>query len=204
MEIVYRKLSDLVVNPDNPRKSTKEGIKDLARSIKANPDFFEARPILLSDRTGELVIIGGERRSEAARELGLVEVPTILLHGLTEEREKEIMIRDNTHNGIWDEEKLRKWDDSALKGWGVELSNWDDNDISPDNFGDSFSIKSGEKSPFFQVTFTLSNEQTELVKAAIRKVKDSEDYKKAETFGNKNTNGNAISEIVRQWEDARK
>lgn len=45
MEIVYRKL---------------------AESIKGNPKFFEARPILLSDRTGQLVIIGGERRSEAA------------------------------------------------------------------------------------------------------------------------------------------
>lgn len=121
MEIVYRRLSDLVVNPDNPRKSTKEGIKALAESIKNNPDFFEARPILLSDRTGKLMIIGGERRSEAAKVLGLVEVPTILLQGLTEEREKEIMIRDNTHSGVWDEEKLREWNDSELKGWGVEL-----------------------------------------------------------------------------------
>lgn len=109
MEIVYRKLADLVVNPDNPRKSTPEGVKALAKSIKDNPDFFEARPILLSDRTGKLMIIGGERRSEAARSLGMEEVPTILLSGLSEEREHEIMIRDNTHSGIWDEMKLRQW-----------------------------------------------------------------------------------------------
>lgn len=121
MEIVYRKLADLVVNPDNPRKSTPEGVKALAKSIKDNPDFFEARPILLSDRTGKLMIIGGERRSEAARSLGMAEVPTILLSGLSEEREHEIMIRDNTHSGIWDEMKLRQWGGQELKSWGVEL-----------------------------------------------------------------------------------
>lgn len=64
MEIVYRKLSELKRNPKNPRKGTKEAVAKLAESIKSNGKFFEARPILLSDRTGELVIIAGERRSE--------------------------------------------------------------------------------------------------------------------------------------------
>ena len=121
MEIVYRKLADLVVNPDNPRKSTPEGIKALEKSIKDNPDFFEARPILLSDRTGKLMIIGGERRSEAARSLGMEEVPTILLSGLSEEREREIMIKDNTHSGEWDYEVLNhSWDKDKLESWGVD------------------------------------------------------------------------------------
>lgn len=121
MEIVYRKLADLVVNPDNPRKSTPESIKALAKSIKDNPDFFEARPILLSDRTGKLMIIGGERRSEAARSLGMEEVPTILLSGLSEEREREIMIKDNTHSGEWDYEVLNhSWDKDKLESWGVD------------------------------------------------------------------------------------
>ena len=121
MEIVYRKLADLVVNPDNPRKSTPESVKALAKSINDNPDFFEARPILLSDRTGKLMIIGGERRSEAARSLGMEEVPTILLSGLSEEREREIMIKDNTHSGEWDYEALNhSWDKDKLESWGVD------------------------------------------------------------------------------------
>lgn len=66
MEIKYRPLKDLHPNPKNPRKGSEDAIAQLAQSIKANPAFFEARPILLSDRTGRLVIIGGERRSEAA------------------------------------------------------------------------------------------------------------------------------------------
>ena len=99
MEIVYRNLSELKPNPKNPRKGTKEAIEKLAESIKGNPKFFEARPILLSDRTGQLVIIGGERRSEAAALLKMQTVPTILLSGLTEAQEDEILIKDNTHAG---------------------------------------------------------------------------------------------------------
>lgn len=130
MEIVYRKLRDIKPNPKNPRKGTKEAIEKLAESIKGNPKFFEARPILLSDRTGELIIIGGERRSEAAALLGMKTVPTILLSGLTEEQEDEIMVRDNTHTGEWDEKALSKiaaqWGSDVVHGWGgVENLKWD-------------------------------------------------------------------------------
>ena len=125
-KVVMRPLSELVPNPRNPRKSDPEGLKDLIKSIEENPFYFEARPILLSDRTGELVIIGGERRSEAALKLGMKRVPTILLPGLTEEKEDEIMVLDNTHAGVWDEAKLReisaKWSVDKVQHWGVKKS----------------------------------------------------------------------------------
>ena len=120
MEIVYRPLADLVKNPDNPRKPKPGGVSELAESIKKNQTYFEARPILLSDRTGQLVIIGGERRSEAAAMLGMQEVPTILLTGLTEEQEHEILIIDNTHAGVWDDKKLQELQES----WGEKLPQW--------------------------------------------------------------------------------
>lgn len=123
MEIVYRKLADIKPNPRNPRKATPEAIKELSESIKGNPKFFEARPILLSDRTGQLVIIGGERRSEAAALLKMESVPTILLPGLTEAEEEEILIKDNTHAGVWDETKLAQWEKVQLQGWGV-VADW--------------------------------------------------------------------------------
>lgn len=124
MEIVYRKLDDLIPNPKNPRKAPDGAIKKLAESIKANPKFFEARPILLSDRLGYLMIIGGERRSEAARLLGMTEVPSILIPGLSEEQEDEIMIRDNTHSGVWDDAKLQSWTKDQLQSWNVDGVKW--------------------------------------------------------------------------------
>lgn len=115
--VVLRPLASIKPNPKNPRISDPELLENLCESIKANPEFFNARPILLSDRTGKLVIIGGERRSEAARRLGMVQVPTIVLHGLSEAQEDEIMVRDNTHNGRWDDRALAR----MAKGWGEEV-----------------------------------------------------------------------------------
>lgn len=147
MEIVYRNLSEIKPNPKNPRKGTKEAVEKLAESIKGNPKFFEARPILLSDRTGELVIIGGERRSEAARLLGMETVPTILLSGLTESQEDEILIKDNTHAGVWDEQKLQAWGKEQLQGWNVDGVKWPkpETEIKEDNFDPDKKVKSRVK-----------------------------------------------------------
>ena len=147
MEIVYRKLSELKPNPKNPRKGTKEAIEKLAESIKGNPKFFEARPILLSDRTGQLVIIGGERRSEAAALLKLETVPTILMSGLNEAQEDEILIKDNTHAGVWDEQKLQAWGKEQLQGWNVDGVKWpkSEPEIKEDNFDPDKKVKSRVK-----------------------------------------------------------
>lgn len=147
LQIVYRKLSEMHPNPKNPRKSTKEAIERLAASIQGNPNFFEARPILLSDRTGEYVIIGGERRSEAAALLKMEEVPTILLSGLTEAQEDEIMIKDNTHAGVWDEQKLQAWGKEQLQGWNVDGVKWpkQESQAKEDDFNPEKKVKSRVK-----------------------------------------------------------
>lgn len=126
MEIIYRKLSDIKQLDGNPRKITKEQLDKLKESISDNPEYFEARPIILSDRTGEKVIIAGNQRFRACKELGIENVPTILLSGLTEEKEREIIIRDNVNNGEWDESLLADWDKDELKGWGVDLPDWEE------------------------------------------------------------------------------
>lgn len=147
MEIVYRKLSELKPNPKNPRKATEGAIARLAASIKENPKFFEARPVLLSDRTGELVIIGGERRSEAAALLKMKTVPTILLSGLTEQEEDEILIKDNTHAGVWDEQKLQTWERGQLQSWNVDGIKWPKQAIQAkeDDFDPDKKVKSRVK-----------------------------------------------------------
>jgi hypothetical protein len=121
MELIYRKIEDLKKLDNNPRYITDDQLQKLKESIEWNPDYFEARPIILSDRTDDLVIIAGNQRYEACVQLGLTEVPTFLISNLTEEREKEITIRDNVNNGQWDEELLKVWDIDSLLNWGVNL-----------------------------------------------------------------------------------
>lgn len=121
-EIIYREVEKLVLLEANPRKISDEQMERLKESIDKNPDYFECRPVILSDRTGELVVIAGNQRVKAATAIGLKAVPTILLSGLTEEREKEIIIRDNVNNGEWDTELLAEWDAALLDDWGVDIS----------------------------------------------------------------------------------
>ena len=118
----YRKLTELKKLTNNPRIIRDKEFKNLCRSIKDNPKFFEARPLILSNRTGELIIIAGNQRYETAKALKMKEAPTYLMEGLTEEKEKEITIRDNTNQGEWDMDLLSSvWDDLPLADWGVDL-----------------------------------------------------------------------------------
>lgn len=125
-ELVYMDLDKLKKHPNNPRTIKNDSFKKLMTSIDENPDFFEARPIMVSDRTGELIIIGGNQRYAAAKELGFKQAPVIVLPALTEEKEKEIMIRDNIANGEWDYDKLaNEWDAGQLNEWGLDVPDWD-------------------------------------------------------------------------------
>lgn len=120
VQIEYRGLDELKKLENNPRTIKKKDFETLKKNVEENPDYFEARPIILSDRTGELVIIAGNMRYEAAKALGMEQVPTVLIRGLDEERERQIIIRDNVNNGDWDfDELLNNWDTDKLQDWGI-------------------------------------------------------------------------------------
>ena len=157
--MIYRKIKELKKLPNNPRQIKDSDFDKLCTSIQDNPDYFCARPLILSDRTGELIIIAGNQRYEAAKHLKIKEVPTYLLKDLTEEREKEIIVRDNIANGAWDYDILSSEDwgtEQQLTDWGLDLPvDWgveeleaeeDDFDIPEDGmdtdiiYGDLFSI----------------------------------------------------------------
>ena len=125
----YRKLDDLEKLEGNPRIIKDKEFKTLCDSIRDNPEYFEARPLILSDRTGDLVIIAGNQRYEAAKVVGLQEVPTFLIAGLTEAKEREIVIRDNVSNGEFDFELLaNEWGDLPLIDWGVKINSFEPDD----------------------------------------------------------------------------
>ena len=53
-DIVFRKISDLTVLENNPRKITKKDLNKLVDSIRIN-GFWKHRPIALSERDGKLL-----------------------------------------------------------------------------------------------------------------------------------------------------
>lgn len=109
-------------------------------------------------------------------------------------------------------QKHNQFDNEVLINW-LEVENVEVKDLeavnimvgfSADDFGEDFNLPDGDKPPFQQMTFTLADEQAEQIKNAIADIKQTEEYKYAETMGNENSNGNALYLIVMQWAEQRK
>lgn len=128
MEIKFVPIASVTANPDNPRIIKDDAFRRLVKSLQECPQLFNARPLLCSDRTGKLIILGGNMRHAAAKELKYKEVPIIIISGLTETQEKEIAIKDNGAFGEWDFDLLaNEWSDLPLIDWGVDMPNIDFN-----------------------------------------------------------------------------
>lgn len=200
------KLSKLKLNPTNPRIIKDDKFKKLVQSLKDFPEMMEKRPIVcVTDVDGKMFPIGGNMRLKALRELGMREIPdewVVLADDWTEEQRKEFTIKDNVGFGEWNWDDLQEnWDSEQLVSWGLDTPGWD---IDSDEYGEDFSLPDGDKAPFQQMTFTLADEQAEQIKNAISDIKQTEEYKYAETMGNENSNGNALYLIVMQWVEQRK
>lgn len=125
-EVKQFKVSDLHKHPSNPRTLKDTAYNTLKQSIEANPELLEARPLILSNRTGKNIVIGGNQRLQVVKDLGWLHVPCVLFPDMSEKKEREIMIRDNVSNGDWDWDKLaNEWDSAELNYWGLEVSDWE-------------------------------------------------------------------------------
>ena len=185
-------------NPDNPRVIRDDKFKKLVKSINELPQMLKLRPIVVND---DMVVLGGNMRLKACKEAGLKEVPIIKASDLTEDQQREFIIKDNVGFGEWDWDQLaNEWDEELLKDWGMDIPKFAD----IEDFGEEFTLPDGDKAPFQQMTFTLADAQAEQIKNAISDIKQTEEFKYAETFGNENSNGNALYLIVMQWAEQRK
>ena len=141
-------------------------------------------------------------RLKACKEAGLKEVPIIKASELTEDEQRQFIIKDNVSGGEWDWEMLaNEWHSEQLEDWGLDVVGFD---LNSDELGTDFNLPDGDKAPFQQMTFTLADEQAEQIKNAIDDIKQTEEYKYAETMGNENSNGNALYLIVMQWAEQRR
>lgn len=100
--IVHTSIASLSPFPQNARRHSKAQIKQIARSIER---FGFTNPVLTGDG-GQ--ILAGHGRVEAAKLLGLSEVPTLPLSHLTAAERRAYVIADNklALNANWDKEML--------------------------------------------------------------------------------------------------
>lgn len=112
-------IGDIKPNPDNPRTIKDDKFKKLVDSVRKFPQMLELRPIVVNS---EMVVLGGNMRLKACQAAGLTEVPVILSSGLTDEQQREFIIKDNVGFGEWDWETLaNEWDAEQLTEWGLDI-----------------------------------------------------------------------------------
>jgi hypothetical protein len=192
-------ISEVKPNPNNPRIIKDDKFAKLVQSIKDFPKMLEIRPIVVN---ADMIVLGGNMRLKACKEAGLKKVHIIKADDLTEEQQREFIIKDNVSGGEWDWEQLaNEWNSEDLDKWGLDVVGFD---LDGEKFGEDFTLPDGDKAPFQQMTFTLADEQATVIKNAIEDIKKTDEYKYAETMGNENSNGNALYLIIMQWAEQRK
>jgi site-specific DNA-methyltransferase (adenine-specific) len=103
--------------------------------------MLEIRPIVVNN---EMMILGGNMRLKAIQEIGLKEVPIIKAENLTEQQQREFLIKDNVGFGEWDWDALANdWNPEELNEWGLDVPNMDLTELEAedDNFEEPKNIE---------------------------------------------------------------
>lgn len=199
-KIIILPLDDIEVNegqleglPSNPRSITREKMELLKTNITDYPEMLSLRSLLIYPiDDSKYILIGGNMRYRALKELGYTEAPCIIIPKETSiEQLKAYTIIDNNGFGKWSWDMLaNEWDELQLVEWGVDLP------IIPTGEEPNANGEIGdENSDTEKLTFTLAKEQAAFIKAQLKIAQ----YNDSDTFGNTNNSGNALYSIVKQW-----
>jgi hypothetical protein len=146
MEIKTIKIKDLATNdgqieglPKNPRQIRDHRYEKLKKSIEDAPEMLQLRELLVYPHGGKFVIIGGNMRYRACKEIGYKELPCKVLDAETPvEKLRQYAIKDNENFGEYDwDEVANSWDTAEMEDWGVELpTDWGD-ELTDQNEGEA-------------------------------------------------------------------
>lgn len=196
MKIISRKITDIKLNPNNPRLIKDDKFIELVNSIKAFPEMLDIRPIVVNK---DMIILGGNMRFKACKEAGLKNVPVMVADNLTPEQEKEFLIKDNLSGGEWDYAILGKdWDNKLLGEWGLPVTNFDDELLQLDDeegsksSADKKSMKTDNDYSSFELV--MLHENKILFIEALNKIKKEYLFEKLE---------DCLMELVRVYDKSK-
>jgi DNA modification methylase len=132
-------INTVKANPNNPRIIKDDKFAKLVKSINEFPQMLNLRPIVVND---DMVVLGGNMRLKACKEAGLKEIPIIKASELTEQQQKEFIVKDNVGYGEWDWSDLaNNWDSEQLIDWGLDIPGFDAEVIEAEE--DDFAVPEG-------------------------------------------------------------
>jgi len=112
-------LEQIKPNAENPRNISTAQFKKLVQSIKDFPEMLETRPLVIDE---DFIVLGGNMRLKALKELGYTEIPVHQVTDWTEEQKKQFIIKDNLSFGTWDYKMLEEqWNVTELDDWGFDI-----------------------------------------------------------------------------------
>jgi DNA modification methylase len=132
-------INTVKANPNNPRIIKDDKFAKLVKSINEFPQMLKLRPIVVND---DMVVLGGNMRLKACKEAGLKEIPIIKASELTEQQQKEFIVKDNVGYGEWDWNDLaNNWDSEQLIDWGLDIPGFDAEVLEAEE--DEFAVPDG-------------------------------------------------------------
>jgi hypothetical protein len=141
MQVLKIKISKLKNNTGqiegvnkNPRIQDDAKFQKLKKSLQDFPEMLELRELVVFPLDSEFIVVGGNMRLKALKELGEKEaVCKVLPSDFTPEKINEFIIKDNVSFGLWDNTELSEWDAELLNEWGFEVPEWEVPDYSDKN-----------------------------------------------------------------------
>ena len=129
LQSVMLKMSDIQPNrgqikglPKNPRLIKDGKYRKLVASIEENPEMTAMRELLVYPHDGKYVIIGGNMRYRAMKELGVKNAPCkVIPEEATIEQLQAYTLKDNSGFGEWDFDLLKDWNAELLENCDIEL-----------------------------------------------------------------------------------
>jgi hypothetical protein len=185
------KLSEIEVNrgqieglPANPRFIIDEKFEKLKQSIQENPDMLPLRELLVYRHGAKYVIIGGNMRYRAMKELGYKEAPCKIIPKETSiEDLRAYTLKDNSTFGTWDFEQLTVWNPEELDAWDLELP---DRPLDFDELTDDFELDNDKADDDFTMSFFVQKEQAEYIEQTLERQINPD-------------TSEALMKIIREW-----
>ena len=130
IKIKQVKLSEIKLNPDNPRTISKVDMDLLVKSLQEFPDMLKMREIIVDEK---MIVLGGNMRLLGLRKIGVKDCTAKIVTGLSKKQKREFVIKDNSSFGSFDMDALANaWGDLPLAEWGVDLpDDWLKSDAEP-------------------------------------------------------------------------
>jgi hypothetical protein len=197
VRIETRRISTLRNAPYNPRRISDSALRGLQSSVER---FGLVQPIIVNERTG--YIVGGHQRVKALKAAGATDALVVLVDlPDTEERALNLALNSPAISGEFTEGLGALLDEVQAADADLFDALMFDAFVTPQPSDDEWGaalgdLPEGEQGDSRVITFVLSVEQADAVRAAVAASKALGEFGNT---GNTNGNGNAIARICEMW-----